>query len=365
MKHRSIMLKPASGHCNLGCRYCFYADLTRRRSMPSYGLMTGETARRIVDSASAELEPGDKLTLAFQGGEPTLAGLKFFQDFCSYVKERCQGIEVAYALQTNGTLLDEDWVPLLKEYGFLVGLSIDASADFHDQNRRDAAGAGTYRKVMETKRLLDRHGVPYNVLTVLTNQLARHPKQVWNFLVKEGVGYVQFIPCLDELEHGEKSPYALTPERFYRFYSGLFPLWAEAMARGKYISVKLFDDLVNLYLRREVTACGITGQCAVQFVVEGDGTAFPCDFYTLDRFSMGSLADEAPEALYERGVPFLSYGQEHKGEPPCKGCRHFAVCGGGCKRMRESMYVQNGTCWYQKLLDEMLEQLLHIGSRFV
>lgn len=365
MKQRSIMLKPASGLCNMRCNYCFYADLTRRRSVPSYGAMTGETARRVVDSACAGLERGDRLSLAFQGGEPTLAGLGFFQDLCAYVKEAHPGVEVAYALQTNGLLLSEEWVPLLKEHRFLVGLSMDATGEFHDQNRKDAAGLGTHKRVMETKRLLEKHGVPYNILTVLTNQLARHPKGVWSFLVKEGVDYVQFIPCLDELEHGEKSPYALTPERFYRFYSGLFPLWADAMAKGKYISVKLFDDLVNLYLRREVTACGITGQCAVQFVVEGDGTVFPCDFYMVDQFRMGSMAEETPETLYERGIPFLTYGQEYKGEAPCRDCRYFPSCGGGCKRMRESMYLQDGACWYQKLLDEILEPLLRIGSRFV
>ncbi len=364
MKHRSIMLKPASGLCNMRCSYCFYADLTRRRSVPSYGIMTLETARGIVDSASGSLEPGDRLTLVFQGGEPTLAGLEFFQNFCAYARERCGGVALKFALQTNGLLLDEGWIPLLKEYQFLVGLSLDATAQLHDQNRRDAAGLGTYKRVMETKSLLDRHQVPYNILTVLTNQLARHPQKVWNSLMKEGINYVQFIPCLDELENGKKSAHALTSQRFYSFFSGLFPLWAEAMNRGKYISVKLFDDLVNLYVRRQVTACGITGSCGVQFVVEGDGTTFPCDFYTLDQFRMGSMAQETPETLYDRGVPFLSCGQEHKGEEPCRGCHYFAVCGGGCKRMRQSMYVQDGSCWYQKLLDEILEPLLRIGSRF-
>lgn len=345
------------------CSYCFYADITRRRSMPSYGCMSQETARAIVDSVCSDLQPGDRLTLAFQGGEPTLAGVSFFEDLCRYVKEEHASIHVEYALQTNGLILNEDWLPLLKNYPFLVGLSIDAGA--HDENRKDAQGAGTLKRILQSKKMLEQHQIPYNVLTVLTNGLARHPRQVWSFLVKESIDFVQFIPCLDELEHGEKSKYALKPERFYQFYRDLFPLWAKSMQQGKYISVKLFDDLANLYLRGIRTACGISGECGVQFVVEGDGSVFPCDFYMLDEFYMGNLAQEPPHQLYERGVPFLTFARGYEHDEPCASCRYRSACGGGCKRMRESQYLQGQICWYQRLLDEILQPLLQIAQHFV
>ena len=129
---------------------------------------------------------------------------------------------------------------------------------------------------------MQKMGVEYNILAVLTHDMARHPQQVWNAILDMGLPYVQFIPCLDALAASAPSPYALTPQRFAQFYNGLFPLWLEAFRRGNYISIKLFDDVINLLARGQVNACGLTGQCCVQLVVESDGSVYPCDFYAVD-----------------------------------------------------------------------------------
>lgn len=365
MKQRSLMIKPASSLCNMRCAYCFYADVASNREVRSYGRMTEETLRQVLVSARRDLSAGDALTVAFQGGEPTLAGLPFYAAFFRMADELFDGVRLSVAFQTNGLLLDEAWCALFRERDVLVGLSIDGDNAMHNACRVDAGGKGTYARVRRAMTLLKRFGVRFNVLTVLTASIARHPAKVWNWIVAEGIDHIQFIPCLDALGANERSPFALTPARFCEFYAGLFPLWARAIDAGRYVSVKLFDDLCNLYLHGEPTACGITGRCALQYVVEANGDAFPCDFYVLDEYRLGSLTEHSPEELAPNGQPFLETGRAYAAEEPCKSCRYGATCGGGCKRLKDSMYLDRGVCRYAELLDEILTPLLRAARRFM
>ena len=135
MKSMSIMIKPASSSCNMRCKYCFYADEVALRSIPNYGIMKEETARQVLSNTFKDLDPGDYLTIAFQGGEPTIAGLEFFRNFSAMANEHAKEkkVTLSWALQTNGLLIDEDWCQYLKEENYLVGLSLDGPADMHDE----------------------------------------------------------------------------------------------------------------------------------------------------------------------------------------------------------------------------------------
>ena len=365
MRHISLLIKPASSMCNMRCRYCFYADEAESRETASYGLMSEDTARRVLSAAASELKSGDCLSIAFQGGEPTLAGIDFFRSFFRMADELLPGISLNWAFQTNGLVLDDAWCALLRERNVLVGLSVDGGAEIHNANRPDAAGKGTYARVHAAMECLRTHGVQFNILSVLTAGMARHPTAAWNWLKRERVDYVQFIPCLDRLEAETPSPYALTPARFQSFYRQLFPLWKKHLEEGGFVSVKFFDDLINLYLGGHATACGMTGRCAIQYVVEANGDVFPCDFYVLDRYRMGSLLTDTPEALRANAAGFLADGRDYVKNPPCRDCRHLQNCGGGCKRLRDQMYIENGTCRYAELLDELLPQLLSFAKRYM
>lgn len=365
MKDLSILLKPASSLCNMRCKYCFYADVASNREISSYGTMSNETARKVLESVRSDLVPGDRLTIAFQGGEPTVAGLDFFRNFFAKTDELFAGIELQFAFQTNGLLLNEEWCALFKERRALVGLSMDGNAETHNACRPDAAGKGTYNRIHASLELLKREGIPFNILTVLTRSIARHPKSVWNWLVREGIEYIQFIPCLEDLGAAEPSRYALTPSRLRDFYLGLFPLWKAGMEEGQQVSVKLFDDLINLYLTGRATACGITGRCTVQYIVEANGDVFPCDFYVLDQYRMGSLIESSPSRLCAKGESFLTDGREYTWDEPCVSCKFRASCGGGCKRLRDAMYLENGVCRYAELLNALLGPLLTIARQHI
>ena len=362
MKNLTVMLKPASSACNMRCRYCFYADVSSLRDCRSYGIMAEDTLKRVLDHIFSSLAPGDRLNLAFQGGEPSLAGLDFFRNLVEQVKVRAKGIRVDYAFQTNGLILDEDWCRFLKENKFLVGLSLDGYAKNHNACRPDVHGEGTFSRILETKQRMDRMGVEYNILTVLTGELARHPQQVWRFLEEQKIQYVQFIPCLGPLEEAG-SPWALTPKRYAEFYSALFDRWYEAFRKGNYISVKLFDDLARLLAFGECNACGLLGFCQPQLIVEADGSVYPCDFYVLDEYRMGNLASEPLDSFWpEKAKPFLE--RQKEAMPLCQSCPYRRMCSGGCERMRREVCYAPGEnlCGHKMLLDRIYPRLREIAA---
>ena len=358
------MLKPASGHCNMLCTYCFYRDLISSCPTQECDMMTAEVSHKIINNVFSDLSSGDKVTFAFQGGEPTLAGLDFFEDFFTYARKIQNGIHVEYALQTNGMSIDDNWCSVFRKYSVLIGLSLDGYSQLHDANRKDAQGKETYKHIMRAKMKFDKHNIPYNILSVLTNQAARYPQKIWKFILQENIEYIQFIPCLDKLNYEILSPYALRPERFYNFYSNFFSLWVRHFQSGRYVSVKLFDDLINLYVRGFASACGMNGKCAIQFVAESDGMVYPCDFYVQDEYCMGSLAEQRPSDLFINGETFIKHKQPHLYSQPCIDCKYKTSCAGGCKRMKDFVYISKGICWYSKLLDEILPSLLQIGRLY-
>lgn len=363
MQQYSVMVKPASSLCDLRCEYCFYHDVSARRAVASQGMMTRETAGAVIVNLFSGLEDGDALTLAFQGGEPTLAGLPFFRYFVETVRAQGRKVAVSYALQTNGMRLNEEWCEFLRENRFLVGISMDGYAQNHNQYRRDAQGKSTYARAIEAKRLMDKMAVEYNVLCTLTNALARHPQRVWKFILEEGIQYIQFTPCLSDLD-GEPNEWGLTPQRFHRFYVELFGLWKQELRKGRYISVKWFDDLVNLVVRKTVTACGLTGHCGAHSIVEADGSVYPCDFYVLDPYKGGSLAEQGLRDIRTRLEETGFSGSRKTLPAACEPCQYGKICGGGCKRMASAMYVDEGTgfCGFQHLLEDIGQELCDIGA---
>ena len=335
------------------------------REVPSCGMMEEETLQGVLKNIERDLEAGDTVSFAFQGGEPMLAGLPFFEDFVSRVKKWNSGIRVCYALQTNAILIDSAWCRFLKENRFLVGVSLDILPEYHDAVRVDAEGQGSYQKVMNSIRLLREHQVDFNILCTLTNSIARHPKQVWNWLKQNNIDYVQFTPCLGELEQKSQSPYALTPKRFTSFYIQLFQYWYEDYRKGEYRSIKFFDDAVNLLMYGRPTSCGMNGACQPQLVVEADGSAYPCDFYCLDEYRLGNLTEQGPLELLKTETVQRFLHRPHAAPQLCKTCRYRDFCGGNCKRMQREICCSAGDsyCGYREFLEKCGRTLLEIADR--
>ena len=364
MKNLSVMIKPASSLCNMRCKYCFYADISSIREQPSYGVMTSETRKKVLSNIFSQLDSGDSITFAFQGGEPTMAGIGWFRQFIQEARQLAgDGIQISYAFQTNGLLLDDDWLNLFKEHHFLVGLSLDGPKDFHDRNRPDAHGNGTFAHLLDIKKKMDRLHVSYNILTVLTNAAARHPQKLWYFLNEQQIAWVQFVPCLAPLD-GEQNVYALTPERFASFYTALFDLWYPTLAQGRPMSIKLFDDLLALLAFGQETACGITGHCHPQIVVEANGNVYPCDFYAVDEWLSGNLQEDNIRTLYNSSAHASFRSRPRTMPEQCGDCPYASICGGGCPRMRSSVFCssRDGFCGHRAFLDAAMPRLSRLAA---
>lgn len=365
MKQISVLIKPASSLCNIRCKYCFYDDVSSQREVPSHGKMQTDTVDQLIENVFADLEDGDKLNLAFQGGEPTIAGLDYFRYVVSVVSSYDKQVTVQYALQTNGLLINEAWCEFLKEHQFLVGLSIDGDPAVHDMNRVDSKGRGTYHKVIQTKKLFDRYNIEYNILCVLTNSLAKEPDKVYQFLRDQSVQYVQFVPCLDDLNAKVRNIHSLTPHQFASFYLEILKYWLEDLSKGNLISIKLFDDIINLLVQRKVTSCGMMGQCQIHYVIESDGSVYPCDFYALDEYRMGNIKEQSLRELFEQNVSKQFLCSRTTLPNHCAHCPFLKMCRGGCKRMNDAMFVdeKSSYCGYQSLLEEFIPKIEDIIER--
>lgn len=335
MKGVTFLVKPASSLCDMRCRYCFYDDLSDHRLLKSMGRMSDETARRLIAAAFDAAAPDGLVHFLFQGGEPTLAGLAFFQTFLDLERRerrRAPSVRVSHAIQTNGMTLDEEWAALFAAHGFLVGLSLDGAPELHNRFRVDAAGRGSWNRVARSLSLLNRAGIETNLLCVVTGPLARHPQKVYQSLRRLGRP-LQFIPCLDPLDLPRGSlPHSLTPEAYGGFLCGLFDCWYRDWSAGTYVSVRYFDDCLRLLMGLPPGSCAAAGACGGYLVVEGDGSLYPCDFYVLDRWRLGSIHRmSVGEALSSPLA--LAFRDEGARRPQaCADCPYFPVCRGGCRR---------------------------------
>ena len=333
----NILTKPASSACNMNCAYCFYNAIADARETAFEGMLTDEMLEKLVQSGMEYAE--GMCSFAFQGGEPTLAGLPFYRRVTALQKKYAKpGVQVQNALQTNGYVIDEEWARFLHEERFLVGLSLDGPADVHNLNRVDKQGKGTWNRVMNAARLFTKYGVEFNVLCVVTGRNARAIEKIYNFYRKQGFSYLQFIPCLEPLE-GERGaePYHLSVKDYGSFLIRLFDLWYADLKRGEYISIRHLDNWLSIALGERPEACNMRGQCSVQFVVEGDGGVYPCDFYVYDEWRLGTLGETGLGEM-ERCDTARRFIEASLPVPEkCRACRWGSLCRNGCRRDRVVM----------------------------
>lgn len=353
MRETSILIKPASAECNCVCTYCFYDDVSNCRVVKSHGLIKEETWKKLVDDAFSSKHQFERVNFMFQGGEPLLAGHRFFSAFIDYTQENRGAIEVSYAVQTNGTRITDRLCKLFKEYDFLVGISIDGFKENHNM-MRFLHDVGSFDAVMAGLELLKKHNIEYNVLTVLTKQLAKQPEKLYNFYKEQGFKFVQLIPCLPNFGIGaEEDLYACTPELYGSFYTKFYELWLNDFKHGHYLSESLIDNVITMFMGGYPDRCGMLGFCQSQCVVEANGSVYPCDFYVLDEFESGNINTMKLDDILEQDVMETFKDHDQVLPEKCKTCPFQKICNGNCKRMRPT-FINEDTCGYQLLLQDMI-----------
>lgn len=253
-------------------------------------------------------------------------------------------------MQTNGTLIDEEWALLFKQYDFLVGVSLDGGQDTN-LYRTDKELNPTFRQARNGIELLRKNAVAFNILTVITRYAAAHIEELYRYLKGEGFRNLQFIPCLRPLS-GEKSELCMDEKEYADYLIRAFNLYVKDYVSGDYVSVRYFDNLVSLYLGKNPEQCGINGHCSHQFVIEGNGDVFPCDFYCLDEWKIGSVNtdDFAKAAKCEKAENFIKKSLQYPTK--CRSCAIGYMCrAGGCMRMREDCdYCSSYQAFYRAVM---------------
>lgn len=331
----SVLMKPSSGMCNMKCDYCFYCDETQKRIQESYGFMSEQTLKNVIRKTMLRAEGA--VSYAFQGGEPTLRGIEFFEKAIAYENQyNKHGIHVDNALQTNGYLIDDAWCEFFKKNHFLIGLSIDGTKEIHDTYRHSKSAGPTFDRICHAAELMDQYGVKYNILTVVNQKVASHVSEIYDFYKNKGWNYQQYIACLDPLEeaHGENG-YALKPEQYGKFLVELFHLWYEDWEKGKQPYIRQFENYIEILLGYQPEACDQRGTCGIQNVVEADGSVYPCDFYMLDDYCLGNFNENQMEEINAKRQKIGFVERSLKLAEECKNCQYFKICRGGCQRNRD------------------------------
>ncbi|MFI3238294.1 MAG: anaerobic sulfatase maturase [Lachnospiraceae bacterium] len=332
MQGLNLLIKPASGNCNMRCKYCFYADEMINREVSTYGIMSIETLEVVLDKALKEAT--GQLTIAFQGGEPTLAGFPFFEHVVEYVSthnyNKCQ---INYGLQTNGYMLDERWAKLFHDNNFLIGVSLDGTKEIHDKYRVDAKGEGTFDRIMKNLKMFEEYQVEFNILTVVHADVAENIGKIYNFYKREGFMYQQYIECLEPFkEMVGTQEYSLTPEKYSKFLVTLFRKWYKDLEAGNYVYNRFFENVLMIIAGQRPESCNMQGVCGKQWVVEADGSVYPCDFYALDEWKIGNLLTDSFDQI-EANRADIGFIECSKNQPDeCKACKWFPICRNGCRR---------------------------------
>ena len=344
-----ILVKPIGPICNLDCQYCFY--LRKEALFPDHQAAAefrmSESMLETFVRQQIQSNPASRVEFAWQGGEPTLMGLDFFRRAVELQKQYCPpGKTITNALQTNGTLLNDEWGKFLAEHQFLVGLSIDGPRELHDRYRVDRGGRPTFDRVMKGLNLLREHGVEFNTLTVIHRELAYHPLEVYEFLVEHGSGYMQFIPLVERImggNHGSGlpilgqssgvAPWSVEPLQFGIFLSEIFDKWVSRDV-GR-IFVHTFDVQAGIWAGYPSMVCIFGETCGRALAIEHTGDLYSCDHFVDPHYRLGNILDEPLGKLIDSPEQ-RKFGTDKRDTLPeyCRQCEVRFACNGECPKNR-------------------------------
>ncbi len=341
-----VMIKATGPVCNLGCDYCYYLSKADLLSTDSGWRIREDTLEDFIRQYIGQ-QNAHQIVFSWQGGEPSLLGLEFFRRAVELQKKYAPAhVRIENDLQTNGTLLDEQWCEFLRESDFLVGLSIDGPRELHDAYRKFRGGAGSFDRVMESAQLLKKHGVRFATLTVVNDINAKHPLEVYRFLRDQVESpQMQFIPIVEPLNFTTTAPtYPATPdsklapwcvggEQYGDFLIAIFDEWY-AKDLGK-IYVPFFDSAVEQWMGRPSPLCIFSPICGKGLAMEHNGDVFSCDHYVYPEYKLGNIAQRPlVQMALSAGQENFGYNKDRSLPGQCRRCRWLFACSGECPKNR-------------------------------
>ncbi|MEX0987012.1 MAG: anaerobic sulfatase-maturation protein [Bacteroidales bacterium] len=376
-----LMTKPYGPVCNLQCDYCYYLEKANiydeKKNVPTQFKMSDEVLEKYVHDY-IESQPGEEVQFTWQGGEPTLLGVDFFRKALQFQQKHGEGRRISNTLQTNGTLITDEWAEFFVTNNFLIGLSIDGPADLHDYYRKYTSGKGSFSRIMDTVKLFHKHKVEFNTLTVVNDRNAKVPLKVYRFLKDIGSQFMQFIPIVEReaVDPGMKlklvandykketwvTEESVESEDWGKFLAKIFDEWVRIDIGN--IFVNYFDNTLAPYAGDQPSLCTMRLVCGDGLVMEHNGDVYSCDHYVYPQFHLGNVMNDNLEELAKSDVQ-LKFGLDKRDTLPkeCRECEFLKMCGGDCPKHRfvetengeMITYLHDGFLYYFRHVDKYMK----------
>ena len=353
----SMMAKPISACCNLSCAYCYYKGTRDEHNSVSSEFFHHSTSLvEMKDSLLEEFirqyieaQTVPEVMFTWHGGEPLMLSISFFQKVLKWQQYYAQGRRISNCLQTNGTLLTDEWCRFFADNHFLIGISIDGPKDQHDVYRRNYADAPSFDRVMHGLELLNRYGVEWNALATVNAANVLEPRRFYEFFRSIDCRFLQFTPVVERVplhanesshsflpgttEGGEVLPFSVTPEAWGNFLCEVFDLWVRRDVGS--VFVQLFDATLANWVSVQPGVCSMGKDCGNASVIEADGTVYVCDHFAFPDFRLGNIRHQTiTSMIYGERLRHFARQKTDALTPQCKKCRFLFACHGECPRNR-------------------------------
>ena len=342
-----VMLKPAGAHCNLACKYCYYLEKNKLYPTAQRHLMSNEMLEQFTREY-IEAQTMNQVLFTWHGGEPLLRSIDFYRKALSLQQKYAGGRRIDNVIQTNGTLLTDEWCEFFAQNHWLVGISIDGPQPYHDHYRLTAAGKPSWKKVMQGIKLLKKHGVEWNAMAVVNAYNANHPLEFYRFFKENGCQFLQFTPIVERLTRHEDgrtlasladkdeislSEASVAPEQWGYFLCAIFDEWVRKDV-GK-IFVEIFDCTLANWMGISPGICAYSKECGHAGVMEHNGDVYSCDHFVFPEYKLGNIRDHSLiDMLYGEQQQEFSRLKHSSLPRQCKECDMEFACHGECPKNR-------------------------------
>ena len=342
-----VMLKPAGAHCNLACKYCYYLEKNKLYPTAQRHLMSDEMLEQFTREY-IEAQTMSQVLFTWHGGEPLLRSIDFYRKALSLQQKYAGGRRIDNVIQTNGTLLTDEWCEFFAQNHWLVGISIDGPQPYHDHYRLTAAGKPSWKKVMQGIKLLKKHGVEWNAMAVVNAYNANHPLEFYRFFKENGCQFLQFTPIVERLTRHEDgrtlasladkdeislSEASVAPEQWGYFLCAIFDEWVRKDV-GK-IFVEIFDCTLANWMGISPGICAYSKECGHAGVMEHNGDVYSCDHFVFPEYKLGNIRDHSLiDMLYSEQQQEFSRLKHSSLPRQCKECDMEFACHGECPKNR-------------------------------
>ena len=342
-----VMLKPTGAHCNLACKYCYYLEKNKLYPTAQRHLMSDEMLEQFTREY-IEAQTMSQVLFTWHGGEPLLRSIDFYRKALSLQQKYAGGRRIDNVIQTNGTLLTDEWCEFFAQNHWLVGISIDGPQPYHDHYRLTAAGKPSWKKVMQGIKLLKKHGVEWNAMAVVNAYNANHPLEFYRFFKENGCQYLQFTPIVERLTRHEDgrtlasladkdeislSEASVAPEQWGYFLCAIFDEWVRKDV-GK-IFVEIFDCTLANWMGISPGICAYSKECGHAGVMEHNGDVYSCDHFVFPEYKLGNIRDHSLiDMLYGEQQQEFSRLKHSSLPRQCKECDMEFACHGECPKNR-------------------------------